>query len=1483
MGLHMLVTVILLCLLSSSKCTDECPKNCACKHSVHREGPDWIKVRCGDTVPVSYLEELDLLNIASEIVQLNLSRNHLKAFTPKIQFLALQKLDLSKNRLTALYNNQFIEVPNLKRLDISGNNINHIELLAFATLNQLERIKLNQNYINTIEKGTFKFLEALKQLDISDNPLTCNCELLWLLEWTQKASVKLISNPRCSSPSTFKGIPLRKLQIGIDIHCKSPAGSRELPLLDLLPNHSQVVFEGDSVQITCKTPTIFESFDVSDMQNNVYLHWLWSDLEITNDFSNVEIDNHYSVESGLLYSTLKISSINHNQAGVWSCQLSSTNYSQGLALIVISEKTKFCPIIKTDNNKGSYVWPQTVVNNTVNLPCKSTQVNREVAQQRATHSCSLTGEWNNLNTSLCAYVSETTKILEQFSKANLTKTTALESIKHLNNYTFNLKSFKDTIDLEFLVLTLEKYLNLLPEEKELPSFLMDILNNLLYLSKRYLEESEIMYNTSTKMIKLIETIASYVTSPILHKVIKCCCRRIFREARTFVGLTCTWYTNLFNNSDKMFYCITSNQPVLSGMEDRVVEASIQIPASLFYQLQQQDVVLDHSMQKLLIVMLSNSKLFRLDNLYIDRDITSAIVGVKLGNLFVSNLTDPIYVMLRTPPKMIFDTISVTPVWWNMHGGTGRGNWSSSGCELSHEVQDSIVFHCNQLGYYALLQNISYSSAVKVGAKFRLSHPAIYVGSLLLFVSLFIVILSYCVCYMSIQMPKKAKHSLINMWIAVVLLLFVYVFGIYQTEDVQLCQIIGLILHYLTLCSLFWMCVGLTSMYKRLNRNDITELQDDELPSDQPIQKPILGLYLIGWGIALIVCGISGAVNMKDYAAQKHCFLSSTPSLSALVIPVIVLLLILSALFLLIRCAIYSSDVNGHLSEGTQVTENVDLDMLEPSFPNPDHNSVRSSSTKTRSSEIEDSEHVPSTQLKAYFIFLIIYLLSWFSCALATVKPFAFQYEEDIFGVIYAIFATALGAFTLFFYCIARNDLRTQWLLLRNYFKRKTVCFRTRNISDTAQNLPQIQIQPGCMQPISNTINTDIYAASRSSSRSSSHTKSNSNNSNVLKAAINLNSVTAEEPIGARVNNVNLVVLHRQQYRSNSVTPNLIENPATSAQMFYNPYQSTVARRFFKKQRQHMMKRNNLNIQKCVDQSESTSAVSLKLITDNSSIDQSIFGTNSKVNNTNIHVEHFRKTKQKNPNVLSDSHDELSLNNVPIEKLMMNAERLRKRELNRPRIRKKQNLPNKVENKDPVEENNMRSVSQQCSLDYSSDSTSLLDKSLSFDKSVHVQENKFQTAALPNVETIPSKTRCRKPTNKYSQQVCKNIKAISPCEEPSDLSLSVIESTFSEFSEPIPKIYVNPTHDFLFPKRVQSRASSVSTSELDELYQQIRRGAESVSNRHKPNDGRNQPLRFQNCRSRLSDPEINFSFSDLKNRSHASFSIDNISDNVESVV
>lgn len=145
------------------------------------------------------------------------------------------------------------------------------------------------------------------------------------------------------------------------------------------------------------------------------------------------------------------------------------------------------------------------------------------------------------------------------------------------------------------------------------------------------------------------------------------------------------------------------------------------------------------------------------------------------------------------------------------------------------------------------------------------------------------------------------------------------------------------------------------MYKRLSKSIVDPITEDDELREQPIRKPILGLYLAGWGIALIICGISGSVNLREYAGYTHCFLTSTASLTALFVPAAILLIYLTILHMLIRCTIRNVDLNGQLSEGTQATENVDLELLEPNPPQiSDRVSLHSS--QTVSSEVEDQEH-----------------------------------------------------------------------------------------------------------------------------------------------------------------------------------------------------------------------------------------------------------------------------------------------------------------------------------------------------------------------------------------------------------------------------------------------------------------------------------------------------------------------------------------------
>lgn len=258
------------------------------------------------------------------------------------------------------------------------------------------------------------------------------------------------------------------------------------------------------------------------------------------------------------------------------------------------------------------------------------------------------------------------------------------------------------------------------------------------------------------------------------------------------------------------------------------------------------------------------------------------------------------------------------------------------------------------------------------------------------------------------------------------------------------------------------------MYKRLSSCDPDSLSDNE-SLDPPLKKPILGLYLVGWGIALIICGISGAVNLREYSTFTYCFLNTGPTLTAVFVPAVVLLFYLLILHLLIRCAIKNIDINGQTSEGTQATENVDLELLEPNIPvTTDRQSLRS--MRTVSSETEDQEHTQITQLRGQMLVLAFYLLTWSSGALTTsdLLSLKFPYNEMIFAILYAVSASCLGMFILLFHGIARSEVRMQWLKMRCWLKKKkNSCCRTRNVTDVDN--PQIPAQPlvqGVTNPLS---------------------------------------------------------------------------------------------------------------------------------------------------------------------------------------------------------------------------------------------------------------------------------------------------------------------------------------------------------------------------------------------------------------------------------
>lgn len=287
----------------------------------------------------------------------------------------------------------------------------------------------------------------------------------------------------------------------------------------------------------------------------------------------------------------------------------------------------------TKNNKGVYTWPKTIVGWKAELPCEGNRLSGLMqTPSKASYYCNTSGQWEHLNTESCPYISHTTKILEQFSKVNLslTKGSLLETAKRFKNYTGNGSvKLTDPVEVNFVVRTIENYLNFLVDEKELGPMLADIISSMMSLSKEVLRRAEVNFKACTRLIKAIERITEFTPSIQSHK--KHMALEEFRVKRdSFGGLTCTWYASVTDTADsdtKFLHCTTINRTTPINAKDKTIEASIQLPASL----------LQHSLDaavtyQLMISMYSDSRLFPKTVVNDSMDISTCVVGSKLSKL-----------------------------------------------------------------------------------------------------------------------------------------------------------------------------------------------------------------------------------------------------------------------------------------------------------------------------------------------------------------------------------------------------------------------------------------------------------------------------------------------------------------------------------------------------------------------------------------------------------------------------------------------------------------------------------------------------------------------------------------------------------------------------------------------------------------------------------------------------------------------------------
>lgn len=156
-------------------------------------------------VPTNFFQGLDGLQ------ELLLGKNSM-VFLDHLQFDSLTnltKLDISgtKSGDRSLYLNisLFQKLKRLKMLRLENNNIESLTPGMFSGLESLQIFSLRFNNLKVINQSHLKNLKSLMFFDIYGNKLQCNCDNVWLKNWsinTKSVHIPYLQSYHCQQPNT---------------------------------------------------------------------------------------------------------------------------------------------------------------------------------------------------------------------------------------------------------------------------------------------------------------------------------------------------------------------------------------------------------------------------------------------------------------------------------------------------------------------------------------------------------------------------------------------------------------------------------------------------------------------------------------------------------------------------------------------------------------------------------------------------------------------------------------------------------------------------------------------------------------------------------------------------------------------------------------------------------------------------------------------------------------------------------------------------------------------------------------------------------------------------------------------------------------------------------------------------------------------------------------------------------------------------------
>ncbi|KAI2662151.1 Adhesion G protein-coupled receptor A3 [Labeo rohita] len=888
-----------------------------------------------------------------------------------------------------------------------------------------------------------------------DSPyLLCDCNLQWLVVWIKEKAIG-VKETRCSFPRSLQGQMITSLRPET-LTCDAPL---ELPSFQMTPSQHQIVFQGDSLPFQCMA-----SFVDEDMQVLWYQDGKMVEPDATQGIyiEKSMVQNCSLIASALTISNIQPGFTGNWECRVRTSRGNNTR-TVHIVVLESSAKYCLPDRVSNNKGEYRWPRTLAGITAYLpckrQVSGAGIYSGSSAEERRAWRRCDRSGQWAEDDYSRCEYMKDVTRVLYIINQMPLNLTNAVQTAQQLLAYTAEAPNFSDKVDVIFVAEMIEKIGKFAEKykevsqvksslkEKKLGDVMVDISSNLMLADERVLWMAQREARACSRIVECLQRIAvlrisngalAYSTNS--HNI---ALEAHAIKASSFNGMTCTLFqkvspertamahfsprdpdinlerqlsfkcnvtSNLsalaLKNSNKAVEagtypsCFDSNIIASPRLQNTIVEASLQLPPSLFSSLGSSGQA-EEAVYKLHLLAFRNGKLFPptgnstlLSDGSKRRSVVTPVILTKIEGFPLKNLQSPVNITLR---RFLHGSDAV-PAFWNFSLLGGQGGWQSDGCRILHQDDNFTTMSCDSLNNYALLMDLNRTG--NDAYSFEPLHPVIYATAIVLVLCLLSVIVSYIYHHKSVRVSKKCWHMLVNLCLHILLTCAVFVGGINQTYNASVCQAVGIVLHYSTLATALWSGVTARNIYKQVTRK---AKRYEELDEPPPPPRPMLS-----------------------------CWMAWEPSLGAFYGPAAFIVFVDCMYFLSILIQLRRHpERRFELKE--QSEEQQHLSVAEVTEITPSHLESSSTAEPIPMSALEN-EHTFVAQLIGVAGSLGLYVALWVFGAFAVSQ----EHPADlVFACLFGAAALALGAFLVAHHCVNRQDMRRHWsqaccLVRRNY-------------------------------------------------------------------------------------------------------------------------------------------------------------------------------------------------------------------------------------------------------------------------------------------------------------------------------------------------------------------------------------------------------------------------------------------------------------------